>query len=110
MVEIPDGMTDEEFHEFYWSKTDDERIEINRQLAHLAREQGALTDEEFAESEAKFERHAEVVALKKKANELLHKVKTALELVENRLDARVSDMAETESPDSFDGNKNKKSH
>jgi hypothetical protein len=103
-------MTDEKFNEFYWSKTDEERIEISRQLARQAKELGGLTDEEFGAREAKIDRHAKIIVLHKHAEELLHKFKTELELVEPRIDARPTDILETQSPESLNDNKNKKSH
>lgn len=110
MIEIPDGMTDEEFHEFYHSKTDEERIQIVRQLALLARENGLLTDEEFAEREEKTDRHAQLIEAKKEAELLLARIERAKQIVADRINARFADMTETASPTFFDDLKSKKSH
>lgn len=110
MIEIPDGMSDEEFGEFYWSKTDAERIEINRVLARQARENGFLTEEEYAEREAKIDRHAKIIEDLKHVEELARRNKIAQKLVEDRLNARLADMMKTESPTFFDDVKNTKTH
>lgn len=110
IIEIPDGMTDDEFHDFYWSKTDEERIQIDRQLAYLMWKMGGLTDEEYAAREAKIDAHAKLIEDLKLVEEMKYKIERGKQLVEDRINARFADIMETESPQFFDEPKAKKSH
>jgi chromosome segregation ATPase len=106
-------MTEEEFEEFYWSLTDEGRIELNRHLAASARENRALFNlsEEFVdEFDGKNERYANLAGQKKQIKELLHNVKTQMDLVEQRMKARMLDEMTTLSPQFFDDDKNQGSH
>lgn len=112
MPEIKDGLTDQEFIELMQSSTDDERLEICRKLANFVkanRDTCLFTDEEIAENDAKFERYAQSVEAKKRAHELLHRVETATQLVEDRLNARCAEMLETDAAHFLD-DKDRRSH
>jgi chromosome segregation ATPase len=106
-------MTEEEFKEFYDSMTDEEKIELNRKLVASAKENRELFNlsEEFVdEFDEKTERYAELAAQKKQARELLHSVETQLDLVEQRMKARMLDESVSLSPQFYDDDKNKGSH
>jgi len=106
-------MTDEEFEEFYFSLTDEEKIEVNLKLANFVKENRQhfdYTDEDIAERDEKIARYSKVVEQEKLAKKLLHQVETQLDLVNQRIAARLLDKIETESPQFLDDDKNKKSH
>ena len=106
-------MTEEEFKEFYFSLTDEEKIELNLKLANFVkenREHFDYTDEHIAERDEKIARYIKIVEQEKQAKELMHQVQTQLDLVTQRIQARILDKIETESPQFLDDDKNKKSH
>lgn len=106
-------MTEEEFKEFYDSLTDEEKIELNRKLVESARENRELFNlsEEFVEEfDEKTERYAKLADRKKQAGELLHRVENQLDLVEQRMKARMLDESMDLSPQFYDDDKNKGSH
>lgn len=94
-----DFMTEEEFAEFYWSLSDEEKIEFNLKLSNFVKENKELfgvTDEQIAKREAKIEKFRQTVELEKKVKEALHRVETQMELVNQRIDARMRDILETD--------------
>ena len=106
-------MTDEEFAEFYWSLTDEERIEVSRQLADFGKankEVLNISDEFIADNEKKLDRYIDAVAKNKQVKKLAHTLETQMKLIEQRMKARLIEMMETESAHYFDDDKNNKSH
>lgn len=106
-------MTEEEFKEFYFSMTDEEKIEFNLKLANFVKENRQIfdyTDEQIAERDNRIARYAKIVEQQKQAKELLHQTEIQLDLVNQRIAARLLDKIETESPQFLDDDKNKNSH
>lgn len=94
-----DFLTEEEFAEFYWSLSEEEKIEFSRKLSNHVKENKDLfdvTDEQIAEREAKLEKFSQTVELHKKAKEVLHRIETQMELINQRIEARMNDILETD--------------
>lgn len=106
-------MTEEEFAEFYWSLSDEERVEITRHLHNLAKENKKIfgvSDEQIAEREAKIDKYERVIKLQKQVGELLHKYQTQLDLVTERIDARLQEIDKSDEEILAEASKNRSSH
>jgi hypothetical protein len=106
-------MTEEEFKEFYFSLTDEEKIEVTLKLSNFVkenREHFDYTDEYIAEKDERLARYIKVVEQEKQVKKLLRQAETQLDLVTQRIEARLLDKIETESPQFLDDDKNKNSH
>src|ERR1044072_1177557 len=95
-----DWMSEEEFKEFCESLSDEEKIEFYQKLFASARENPHifnLSEEQIKDWEEKLEKFKTAFEQKKQLGEVLHLVKTQLDLVEQRMNARLLDENEIRS-------------
>lgn len=108
-----DYLSEEEFREKVEAMSEEDRIEFYLKIAEHVKANRHIfkaTDEEIAANDEKLERYIKASKAKKQIEELQHRLKTSMDLVEQRIEARMNDIEETAEPDFYDKTLNKKSH
>lgn len=106
-------LSEEEFAEVFRSLSEDERIEVCRKLFEFSKENREalnISEEKIIEDEEKLVKFEKVHEQKKALEELKNKLETQLELVAQRIEARLFDQAQTKSDQFFGDDPKRSSH